>query len=268
MTPNEAQRAVLRALARETEYVAAVDLLMHDRKHQAVPLLAEFRRPLQVGVRLGQLTRMGLAQRRITYGIGQYLITPAGRDLVGIAGPDIPGPSAERVVWERTASGITVAVTDEARVVVEPMSGMQRVVLGDPARLAELQQVLDAAAVEQSRVASRMHPVGRPFTDRVLAELNPQQTVTTRDVASRANLTFNEAHSELLRLRNDGRVTRTGGRWAVKPVAGGNLEWHPGKHGWETHDGYRRHAHSINGQLTIDPADTRVHFAGGTPFRN
>jgi hypothetical protein len=49
----------------------------------------------------------------------------------------------------------------------------------------------------------------------------------------------------------------------------GPLEWHPGKHkDWREHDGWRRHAHSANGQLTIDPHDSRVHFSGGIPFNN
>lgn len=44
------------------------------------------------------------------------------------------------------------------------------------------------------------------------------------------------------------------------------LEWHPGSHPWDEHDGFPRHQHSINGALTIDPHDTSLHFAGGKPF--
>jgi hypothetical protein len=46
----------------------------------------------------------------------------------------------------------------------------------------------------------------------------------------------------------------------------GSLEWHKGVHGWQEHDGHRRHSHSINGALTIDPHDTGLHFKGGRPF--
>ena len=42
------------------------------------------------------------------------------------------------------------------------------------------------------------------------------------------------------------------------------LAWHAGRHKWKTHDGYPRHQHSINGQLTIDPHDPHPHFAGST----
>ena len=44
------------------------------------------------------------------------------------------------------------------------------------------------------------------------------------------------------------------------------LTWHKGKHGWTTHDGYRRHAHSLNGLLTIPPDSTAIHFQGGIPI--
>lgn len=49
---------------------------------------------------------------------------------------------------------------------------------------------------------------------------------------------------------------------------GGWLEWHQGRHAWMEHDGYRRHAHSLNGVLTIDPRDKNVHMSGGIPFDN
>lgn len=44
------------------------------------------------------------------------------------------------------------------------------------------------------------------------------------------------------------------------------LAWHKGKHGWQEHDGYPRHGHSVNGVLTIDPRDPAPHFAWGPPF--
>lgn len=44
------------------------------------------------------------------------------------------------------------------------------------------------------------------------------------------------------------------------------LRWHEGRHGWDTHDGYPRHQHSLNGVLTIRPGDTHVHFAWGPGF--
>lgn len=47
----------------------------------------------------------------------------------------------------------------------------------------------------------------------------------------------------------------------------GFLEWHAGTHDRQEHDGYRSHAHSINGALTIDPHDTGIHLEGGTPFK-
>jgi hypothetical protein len=47
----------------------------------------------------------------------------------------------------------------------------------------------------------------------------------------------------------------------------GPLAWHEGTHqGWEEHDGFRRHAHSKNGVITIGPHDSRVHLSGGIPF--
>lgn len=47
------------------------------------------------------------------------------------------------------------------------------------------------------------------------------------------------------------------------------LDWHPGRHqDWKEHDGFRRHAHSQNGLLTIDPGDSQAHFSGGIPFDN
>jgi hypothetical protein len=54
-----------------------------------------------------------------------------------------------------------------------------------------------------------------------------------------------------------------------RPLPATRLTWHKGTHqDWREHDGHRRHAHSRNGVLTIDPHDTRVHFAGGIPFDN
>lgn len=50
------------------------------------------------------------------------------------------------------------------------------------------------------------------------------------------------------------------------PFEEGGLKWHEGKHGWLAHDGYPRHQHSINGQLTISPHSTQLHFKGGLPF--
>lgn len=44
------------------------------------------------------------------------------------------------------------------------------------------------------------------------------------------------------------------------------LSWHDGRHTWEEHDGYPRHQHSVNGQLTIAPNDPSLHFAWGPPF--
>lgn len=44
------------------------------------------------------------------------------------------------------------------------------------------------------------------------------------------------------------------------------LEWHEGTHAWETHDGFPRHQHSLNGALTISPHSSQVHFKGGLPF--
>jgi hypothetical protein len=66
---------------------------------------------------------------------------------------------------------------------------------------------------------------------------------------------------------------RPGELWTVPPADPAPpeptfLKWHKGRHHWQTHDGYRRHAHSLNGVSTIDPHDTRVHLQGGIPFRN
>jgi hypothetical protein len=44
------------------------------------------------------------------------------------------------------------------------------------------------------------------------------------------------------------------------------LEWHYGTHGWQEHDRFPRHQHSVNGALTIAPNDTKVRFKGGLPF--
>lgn len=43
------------------------------------------------------------------------------------------------------------------------------------------------------------------------------------------------------------------------------LAWHAGTHAWEVHDGYPRHAHSVNGVLTIDPHSTQPMFAWSQP---
>lgn len=51
-----------------------------------------------------------------------------------------------------------------------------------------------------------------------------------------------------------------------QPVTERPLTWHRGTHNWQLHDGMPRHAHSENGQLTIDPHDTGVHFVGGAMF--
>lgn len=56
--------------------------------------------------------------------------------------------------------------------------------------------------------------------------------------------------------------------WVFRPddKEGTRLEWHKGTHGWLVHDDYRRHGHSENGVLTIDPKDSTLHFEGGKPF--
>lgn len=50
---------------------------------------------------------------------------------------------------------------------------------------------------------------------------------------------------------------------AVRP-----LTWHKGIHPWDGHDGYPRHRHFLNGTLIVARGDTRLHFAGGPPFRD
>jgi hypothetical protein len=45
-----------------------------------------------------------------------------------------------------------------------------------------------------------------------------------------------------------------------------DLAWHKGKHAWDTHDGYPRHQHAMNGTLTIVSDDSSPHFEGGRPF--
>lgn len=50
-------------------------------------------------------------------------------------------------------------------------------------------------------------------------------------------------------------------------MSGKDLIWHEGKHPWESHDGHRRHQHSLNGALTIAPGDTMAHFSFGPPFK-
>ena len=47
-----------------------------------------------------------------------------------------------------------------------------------------------------------------------------------------------------------------------------SLEWHKGRHGWQEHDSYPRHQHSLNGVLTIAPGDTQAHFAHGPEFKS
>jgi len=59
-------------------------------------------------------------------------------------------------------------------------------------------------------------------------------------------------------------------RWLKRepePAPLRKLEWHKGTHSWKKHDGFPRHAHSQNGQLTIDPHDTQPHFAHGPAFK-
>lgn len=46
------------------------------------------------------------------------------------------------------------------------------------------------------------------------------------------------------------------------------LAWHEGTHGRMEHDEYRRHGHSANGALTIDPHDPTPHLEGGRPFQD
>jgi hypothetical protein len=45
-----------------------------------------------------------------------------------------------------------------------------------------------------------------------------------------------------------------------------DLQWHKGIHQSGEHDGYPRHAHSLNGALTIVSDDPSPHFSGGAPF--
>jgi hypothetical protein len=74
--------------------------------------------------------------------------------------------------------------------------------------------------------------------------------------------------SELYFLRGQvaGYETAATGKPPAQPE--GFLEWHEGRHPWDEHDGYRRHQHSLNGALTIDPKDTRAHFSSGPGFDN
>jgi hypothetical protein len=67
---------------------------------------------------------------------------------------------------------------------------------------------------------------------------------------------MNISHNDIRAL-----LTAAGGTAQRQP-----LGWHKGRHGWESHDGYPRHAHSINGVLTIDPRDPAPHFGFGPPF--
>lgn len=53
---------------------------------------------------------------------------------------------------------------------------------------------------------------------------------------------------------------------AIAPEPEKPLAWHKGTHMWDSHDGYPRHQHSVNGALTIAPDDNSVHFEGGKPF--
>lgn len=43
------------------------------------------------------------------------------------------------------------------------------------------------------------------------------------------------------------------------------VEWHKGTHAWSAHDKFPRHAHSMNGLLTIDPHDSTPNFGFGAP---
>lgn len=45
-----------------------------------------------------------------------------------------------------------------------------------------------------------------------------------------------------------------------------DLAWHKGVHYWSVHDGYPRHTHSLNGDLTIAPDDPSPHFSHSGPF--
>jgi hypothetical protein len=53
---------------------------------------------------------------------------------------------------------IHVAVTNRARVVIETLSDVQRMWISDPAKLAELQDVLEHARVEQARIQRQLYP--------------------------------------------------------------------------------------------------------------
>jgi uncharacterized protein (DUF2236 family) len=67
-------------------------------------------------------------------------------------------PEPERAVASWKAGIVHVAVTNRARVVIETLSDVQRMWISDPAKIAELQDVLEHARVEQARVARKLYP--------------------------------------------------------------------------------------------------------------
>lgn len=121
----------------------------------------------------------------------------------------------ERVVWGRKVASISVGVTSRAAVIVDPLSETQRL---DPGQVSLLQQILDEAAVESSRIARALHPPTREHTDQIVAALSTagKAGLSTHQAASQLELPFNVVHSELLRLRAEGRVFRLSNRWGVR----------------------------------------------------
>lgn len=80
-----------------------------------------------------------------------------------------------------------------------------------------LMQVLEQARVDSHRIMQARAPSPeRPHAAHILAELGAAGPLSTKELADRLGLEFNTVHSELLRLRNDGKLHGLRGRWDLE----------------------------------------------------
>lgn len=247
LTSAEKTRRVLEALSRETEYLPAQDLLARDRRHDH-PLMPQAT-PAQVGARCGMLVRAGHAARRVEAGLSRYRITQAGWAKLGHTGlmPPTMGTSAaaDAAMRERIAGRVAARTvhteldTKRGKIVtIYDVPGTTlRVAVNDrgvtgiglaelrpddehyyPVEPDALMGVLEQARVESHRIAAaRVPPPERPLRKPLLHRLSYTPEGASTAVLADGLASFNEVHSELLRLRNDGEVHRVprSNRWRL-----------------------------------------------------
>lgn len=74
------------------------------------------------------------------------------------------------------------------------------------------------------------------------------EVVSLRHVSERLQVALSEAEKARDELAGQ-----------VRELERTPLAWHAGTHGWDSHDGYPRHGHSVNGAATINPAWEALH---------